>query len=201
MDLEEKFTYCGPKISDDGKLVILINPNNVACNVDDAINNDKLTAALNEAPGAGSAALSFVARQGIAQDYDTQIGEVKETIKKQLGKDITFEPNFEEAFAKLKANDLATKYESSLGSFVHLYFKSVARALEYNNVSKDEMVLEALEEEMGEKKIAFRLLDKGGLSSGYGEAKFEGGVVYVQTDIDHYGSNIDDAANKILDQL
>ncbi|CEJ92288.1 hypothetical protein VHEMI07948 [[Torrubiella] hemipterigena] len=201
MDLEEKFTYCGPKISDDGKLVILINPNNVACNIDDAINNDKLTAALNEAPGASSAALSFVARQGIAQDYDTQIGEVKETLKKQLGKDITLEPNFEEAFAKLKANGLATEYESRLGSFVYLYFKSVARALEYNNVSKDEMVLEALEEEMGENKIAFRLLDKGGLSSGYGEAKFEGGVVYVQTDIDHYGSNIDDAANKILDQL
>lgn len=201
MDLEDKVTYCGVKISDDGKLVILISPNNFACNIDDAVNEKSLTDALNEAPGAGSASLSFVARQGIAQDYDTRIGEVQEAIKKQLGKELTFEPNFEEAFAKLKANDLLSKYESSLGSFVYLYFNSLARALEYNNVSKDEMVLEALEEEMGANKVVFRILDKGGISSGYGEAKFEGGVVYIQTDVEHYGANIDDAANKILDQL
>lgn len=202
VDLEGKITYCGAKISEKGELVILFHENHLGTGIGHAFEEEHLTAAINSAPtGAGDQKLSFKARQGIAKDYTGSIDEVEQVVNKILGVEFTFELNFDTTFAQLKAANLLAKQEGSIGRLTWQYFDSLASTFKYDKVDQDEMLHDALLEEMVSKKVVFRLLDSGTLKKGFAETVFEGGMLYIQPDIEHWGVDPRRSTDKLLDSL
>lgn len=202
VDLDGKFSYSGVKISDKGELVILFNENHLGTNIPYALEPDNLTEAINAAPTKGShQKLSFKARQSIERDYTGQVDNVRSKVSAILDMDVTFEPNFENTYEKLRDASLLDKSENSIGAYTRDYFESIATVLKYRNVENDEMVREAFHEEMTAKKVVFRLLEAKSIKKGYAEAVFENGVLYIQTDTNNWGTNISSAADRILDEL
>lgn len=197
VDLTDEVSYCGAKVADN-KLVILFNKDNLSSNASDALGREALTKALNDAPS--SQPMSYLARKSVA-DYNKDISEVQSIINEQFGKKITLDPGFEAAYEKLKAAKNQEDFDENLGSFILGYFRGLANTLERQKVKEDDMVQEALNEAAEFGKVSFRVVSPGEMKATYGEAIFENGVLYLQTDTEHYGSNIEDAADKVIDQL
>lgn len=197
VDLTDVVYYCGAKVADN-KLVIVFNKDNLSSNASDAFGREALTKALNNAPS--SLSMSYLARKSVA-DYNKEIGEIQSIINDQFGKEITLDPGFEVAYDKLKAAKKQDGFDENLGSFILGYFRGLAKTLEREKVKEDDMVQEALNEAAEFGRVSFRIVNPGEMNAIYGEAIFENGVLYVQTDTEHYGSNIEDAADKLLDQL
>ena len=210
MDLDEakKNSYCGCTIVD-GKLVILFAEGNLGTNINDALEKRKLLQALNEAPAAAdnTSKISFAARDGIRQDYDPKIEELRKKIGVLIAKpDIKLVPNFDEAFAKLKEeskrkkNELDKEWESRLGYYIYSYFESVESTMRYKEFEDDDMMQEGFNEAVDKGEIAFRIVDKLEYDS-YCEVVVGDGRLYVQTIPSRWGSNASYAAQKLVEQL
>ncbi|KAH6650423.1 hypothetical protein F5144DRAFT_44443 [Chaetomium tenue] len=205
IDLEEtspaRFSYGGCDVLD-GQLRILFVENNLGTNIDDCLGEDKLTKALNAAPG--DAPLSFVARTAIRADYDPKIAEVRAQIAALLGKsaeEVTLNPNFEANFAALKADSsVRDDWQGNLGSFTLLYFEGLAYQMKYIKVGEDEMVQEGLLEAVSSNEYAFRVVEKL-KNETYCEVEIEEGVLYLQCVPKYFGTNVNDAAAKLMDKL
>lgn len=176
-------------------------------NIDDCLSEDKLTAALNAAPS--DAPLSFVARTSIRADYDPKIGEVREQIATLLGQraeDVKLNANFDANFAALdaarKAGDSSVRedWEGNLGSFTLQYFEGLAYQMKDIKVGEDEMVQEGVLEAVSSNEYAFRVVDKL-KNETYCEVEIEEGVLYLQCTPGYFGTNVNDAAAKLMDKL
>lgn len=196
VDLTDEVSYCGAQVVDK-KLVILFNKDNLSSNAADAFGRQALTKALNDAPSEG---LSYLARKSV-EDYNKGITEVQSIINDQFGKEIVLDPGFDAAYEKLKTAKTKDGFDENLGSFILGYFRGLAKTLERNKVKEDDMVQEALNEAAEFGKVSFRIVNPGEMKASYGEAIFEDGVLYLQTDTEYYGSNIEDVADKVIDQL
>ena len=211
MDLDEAGTntYCGCAVQPDGKLAILFNRDKFGVNTDQALEPEKVMAALNSAPPAADAsatpALSFAARTSIRTDYEPKIEEIRARIAKLLARDdIKIEPDFEGLFAVLSQPDNVKKvgddYEQRLGFLVRDYFEGLAYTLDYQKFGSDDMLQEGLNDAVDKGVIGFRIVDKLTYGS-YCEAVIEDGKLFLQTTVDRYGVNTSDAAEKLIDQL
>ncbi|KAK2590944.1 hypothetical protein QQS21_011363 [Conoideocrella luteorostrata] len=200
IDTNKKVSYCGCEVSPTGQLVIIFNEDNLGCNIDHAANEENLTKALNDA-SSPSLTMSYVARKGIREDYDKEIGPIQKRLNEQLGKEITLKPEFESNFEKLKAaKDADPDWETNLGMYIFKYFDGLVWWMENNKVKDDDMVQEGLNEAASSGTVAFRIVDalKDG---GYNESLIEGDVLYLQTVPKNFGVNIHQVADKLMDQL
>lgn len=200
VDVENKVGYCGGRITADGNLALLFGTTNLAVNMDHMLSEQGITEMINNAPGGDSEKLSFKVRKSISERYDPEIKAVSEDINKMLGKEITLVPNFEATAKALKDANKFDDNEDCIGPYTLSYFQGLQSTLKYNKVSEDEMILEAIQEETSANKIEFVVLPGNDLGT-YGDAKFEGGVLQVRTDANHFGVNIDSITQKLLDQL
>lgn len=212
MDLDEagKNTYNGCVIQEGGRLAILFNENNFGVNTNQALEEDKVLAALNNAPPApgtdGGVQLSFAARTSVRTEYEPKIEAIREKIAKLLARDdIKLEPNFETIFAQLSAPEAAGKvdkdnYERQLGYLIREYFDGVAYHMDSQKFGSDDMLQEGFNEAVEKGVISFRIVDKLSYAS-YCEVVVEDGTLFVQTTLDRYGVNTNHAAEKLVDQL
>lgn len=210
LDLEEtkppRFSYGGCDVSD-GKLRILFVEQNLGTNLDYCCSEEFLTKALNNAPS--DAPLSFVVRQGIRQDYDPKIGEVRAKLAELLGKSedaITLTPNFDANFAKLAEahkggkSSVRDDWQTNLADFTFRYFDALVYQMKYQKVGEDEMIQEGVLEAVSTNEYAFRIVDKLKRES-YCEVDIEDGVLYLQCLPGEFGTNIDYVASKLMDLL
>lgn len=208
IDLEEtsppRFSYGGCDVLD-GKLRVLFVESNLGVNVDYCCDASSLTKALNAAPS--DAPMSYVVRSGIREDYNPKIAEVRQLIAKMLGKPedaVTLNPNFEENFAKMTAasgkSSVRDDWQNNLADFTYRYFDALRYHMKNMNVEGDEMVQEGLLEAVSTNEYAFRIVDKLTYAS-YCECVIEDGVLYLQCTPENFGTNLDDCAAKLMDQL
>lgn len=175
LDTDKKVSYCACGITGSGQLAILWEDGNLASNIDDVFNEKKITTALNDVPSEG---MSYETRVDIKAYYEDKISEVQEEIKKTLGKQYTFEPGFEAAYAKLSGTK--ANFKDNLGSFVYLYYSALSRTLVRRNFDSDDMLQEGFNEAVESGKIAFRIVDASQMKDSYNEAVIEDGVLYLQ---------------------
>lgn len=210
LDLEEtsppRFTYGGCDVVD-GKLRVLFVESNLGVNVDYCCESSSLIKALNAAPS--DAPMSYVVRAGVREDYDPKIAEVRQLIAGMLGKPedaVTLSPNFEDSFAKMEAaaaggnSSVRDDWQNNLANFTYRYFDALRYHMKNMKVADDEMVREGLLEAVSTNEYAFRIVDKLSYAS-YCECVIEDGVLYLQSTPDNFGTNLDDCAAKLMDQL
>ncbi|KAI1385209.1 uncharacterized protein F4822DRAFT_337359 [Hypoxylon trugodes] len=209
IDLDDtgRFPYCGVDIHE-GKLRILFAPERLGVNIDDAINRDILLKALNEAPAPTSEdKLSFAARSDIRNEYEPRAEAIRAEIGQILEKpDIKLNPNFESTFAKLREEseakkiDIRSDWENVLGSFTRMYWEGLVTQLKCQKFDQDELLREGFHEAVEKGEIAFRIVDQLKYDS-YCECDIEDGVLYLQCTAKNWGTNIDNAAEKLVDRL
>ncbi|KLU85511.1 hypothetical protein MAPG_04534 [Magnaporthiopsis poae ATCC 64411] len=209
-DEEKKLgSYNGVEIAD-GRIRIGFAPQCLGTNVDYAIDQTKFAQALNDAPPAPgtSAPMSYLARTDIRIEYDEKIEETRKKMADMLERpDIKLVPNFEEAFAKMteakakdKKKEIRDDWQQNLGNFVRRYWEGLAYQAQYQKFGEDEMLREGLNETLESGEFRFRVVDKLKYGS-YGEVVVEYGAIYLQCRPDTFGTNIDYAAEKLVDQL
>ncbi|KAF6833992.1 hypothetical protein CMUS01_06353 [Colletotrichum musicola] len=204
----DRVTYCGVIVRD-GKLVILFSEGNLGTNADYAIESRTLLKALNDAPPApgADAAMSYAARTSIRQEYDEKIEETRIKLGEMLEKpDVVLVPNFEANFAKIreegkkKNSGVRGDWEGNMGNFTRMYFEGLVYQMTYQKFGDDDLLREGFNEAVEKGEVHFRIVDKMVYGT-YGEVILEDGAVYVQTQAKNFGTNVDYAAEKILDQL
>jgi hypothetical protein len=202
----KRFSYCGVDV-DEGKLRLLFRPDNLGTNIDHACQQDQLFPALNNAKRGDDKPMNFIVRTFIRDEYDPNV----EALRKKIGAlterpDIKLNPNFEETFSKLQAaaktkgSDVRDDWEQNLGGFTLKYFEGFEWQLKNHKFADDEMVREGFNEAVEKGEVAFRIVDKLAYGS-YAEVVIEDGVCYLQTLAEKWGTNIDYAAEKLIDQL
>ncbi|CAI0645191.1 unnamed protein product [Colletotrichum noveboracense] len=205
---DKRVSYCGVTVKD-GKLALVFSEGNLGTNVDYAIDSQGLLKALNEAPPApgAEAAMSYAARTSVRQEYDEKIEETRKKLGDMLEKpDIVLVPNFETNFAKImeeskkKKSEVRDDWESNLGNFTRMYFEGLVYQMGYQKFDEDDLLREGFNEAVDKGEIHFRIVDKMSYAT-YGEVVVEDGAVYVQTQAKNFGTNVDYAAEKMLDQL
>ncbi|KAL6691755.1 hypothetical protein J3F84DRAFT_352048 [Trichoderma pleuroticola] len=210
MDLDEdqKFSYCGCKISPAGQLVILFREGYLGTNIDDACSPEHLEGALNEAPSAAVTTgshqpMSFVARAAIRSHWDTEVESIKKKLSEILKKDIAVVPQFDQAFDKLSAaKDAPNGWEQNLGLYLKMYYEGLVHYLENQKFGEDDMLYEAFNEAIDKATIVFRIVDKGELEhSTYNECVIEDGTLILQTVCEYFGTNVNDIANNLMKLL
>lgn len=205
LDVDEKFSYCGCKIDDEGKLVIVFGENYLGTNISDALTDEKLDQAVNEAPALSEKPIGyFPARRDIRGQYEPEVGGVQDGLRELLGDaELTFVPNFESNFAKIRAAEEGGRdrewKEGNLGNFTLQYFKAFVEYLKSNSFGSDDMLKEGLLEVMEKKEVHFRLVDE--TKKSYNETVVEDGIVYLQCKPSYFGTNIDQIAEGLIDIL
>jgi len=208
IDLEKKFAYSGCQV-EQGRLVIMLNDDEIGSNVNDSLEMRQLLKALNDAPPAPgqTSNISVHARFGIAEDYDPKIEGVRKRIAAMTGNpDIKLNPNFDDTFAKLrqeekrKKNGLSADWESRLGGSTRSYFEAVEWTMSCEKFAEDEMIREGFNETVDKGEITFRIVDTLSYDS-YCEVVVENGLLYVQCLASSWDSNSGSAAQKLIDQL
>lgn len=185
IDEEKRFTYCGADVHE-GKLRLLFAPDNLGTNIYSCLDSNTLLKALNDAPDPEAQPLSFAARTGIREDYDSNIEAIRARIAEFINKpDIKLTPNFEENFAKLaeeskvKKTDLTKDWQKVLGNYTKLYFEGLVSQLDWQKFEDDELLQEGFNEAVDKGEIAMRIVDK--LEKGtYNECVIENGILYLQ---------------------
>ncbi|KAF9873562.1 hypothetical protein CkaCkLH20_09021 [Colletotrichum karsti] len=207
-DKNSRVSYCGVLVKD-GKLALVFSEGNLGTNVDYAIESRTLLTALNDAPPApgADAAMSYAARTSVRQEYDEKIEETRKKLGDMLEKpDVVLVPNFETNFAKIKEESKKKKsevrddWEGNLGNFTRMYFEGLVYQMTYQKFGDDDLLREGFNEAVEKGEIHFRIVDKMAYAT-YGEVVIEDGAVYVQALAKNFGTNVDYAAEKILDQL
>ncbi|KAI5457675.1 hypothetical protein BGZ63DRAFT_393465 [Mariannaea sp. PMI_226] len=200
MDLDEDklFSYCGVKVTSEGELAIIFVEDKLGTNIDYAMEKSNLQKALDAAPN--SKPLNHTARVGIKDDYEPKIAAAQAELNKYLGKEITFDPNFEDTWAKLSASkDTRDDYPTNLGNFALKYLEGLNWYLKCQKFHEDDMLQEGLTEALEGNAIRFRIVDK--LSKSYNESVIEDGVLYLQTTAANWGTNIDHVADGLVELL
>lgn len=168
-----------------------------------------LTQALNEAAPAADEArpMSYKARTSVRQDYEPAIEATRKKLADMLEKpDLKLTPNFEANFAAIKAaaakknSGVRDDWEGSIGNMARLYFEGAAYQMDYQKFGDDEMLREGFNEAVEKGEIGLRVVEKLTYGS-YNEVVIEDGVCWLQTTAANYGTNVDYAAEKLLDQL
>ncbi|KAI1370982.1 hypothetical protein F4677DRAFT_436794 [Hypoxylon crocopeplum] len=213
IDLDEakRFSYCGADIHE-GKLRILFAPGHLGTNVDYALDREVLLKALNDAPpppeGDSTASpLSFAARSNIRKEYEPRAEEIRAQIAQILDKpNIKLNPNFDDTFARLKGEiqekktELRADWDTALGSFTRQYWEGLVNQLKYQKFDEDDLLREGFHEAVDKGEITFRIVEKLKYDS-YCECEVEEGVLYLQCTSKYWGTNIDNAAQGLLDRL
>ncbi|KAM0348701.1 hypothetical protein ACHAPU_004138 [Fusarium lateritium] len=201
LDVDEANTvsYCGARVSSQGELVVLFNENNLGTNIDNALDYDNLTKALDEAPSTVRP-MSYVARASIRNDYEPSIKEVQEELNKILGQDVAVVPNFEANFQKLKGDANAdSSWQRNFGSAHLSYFRSLVSQLKYDKFGEDDMLQEALLEAMEKRAVHFRIMDT--TTRSYNETVVEDGILYLQTTPKDFYCNVDQISSDLMNIL
>ncbi|KAL2210776.1 hypothetical protein CC79DRAFT_541079 [Sarocladium strictum] len=201
VNLDQDFLYNGVVITSDGKLALLFNADRLAVNIDDCIEDPKLTKALNNASASSGSAMSFVARTSIETEWNPESERITKAISEIFQTEVTIEPNFQETYDKLKAAKGEGDWEQNIGNFTRYYFDALEKALTRQKFDSDDMMREALVEAVEKNKVVFRIVEEGEMKKLYNEPAFEDGVLYLQTTTDRWGSNIDDVADGMVDLL
>ncbi|KAL0780941.1 hypothetical protein CaCOL14_002276 [Colletotrichum acutatum] len=205
----ERVSYCGVLVKEGGVLAIVFSEGNLGTNISSAVETQGLLAALNAAPAApGSVAvMSFAARNAVRQDYDPQIEETRKSLADMLERpDIALCPNFETNFEKMKAaaatkgSEVRSDWEANFGLFTRMYFEGLRSQMRYQKFDDDDMLREGFNEAAEKGQIHFRIVDKMAYAT-YGEVVLEDGLICLQTQAHNFGTNVDYAAEKLLDQL
>ncbi|KAK1724777.1 uncharacterized protein BDZ83DRAFT_577858 [Colletotrichum acutatum] len=205
----ERVSYCGVLVKEGGVLAIVFSEGNLGTNISSAVETQGLLAALNAAPAApGSVAvMSFAARNAVRQDYDPQIEETRMSLADMLERpDIALCPNFETNFEKMKAaaatkgSEVRSDWEANFGLFTRMYFEGLRSQMRYQKFDDDDMLREGFNEAAEKGQIHFRIVDKMAYAT-YGEVVLEDGLICLQTQAHNFGTNVDYAAEKLLDQL
>ncbi|KAK7435580.1 hypothetical protein Landi51_12976 [Colletotrichum acutatum] len=222
----ERVSYCGVLVKEGGVLAIVFSEGNLGTNISSAVETQGLLAALNAAPAApGSVAvMSFAARNAVRQDYDPQIEETRKSLADMLERpDIALCPNFETNFEKMKAaaatkgSEVRSDWEANFGLFTRMYFEGLRSQMRYQKFDDDDMLREGFNEAAEKGQIHFRIVDKMAYAT-YGEVVLEDGLIclqvwlvdftveilanqFYQTQAHNFGTNVDYAAEKLLDQL
>ncbi|KFY39374.1 hypothetical protein V495_05985 [Pseudogymnoascus sp. VKM F-4514 (FW-929)] len=197
-----KMSYCGNDI-EEGKLRLIFNPNYLGTNIDHAGQN--LAESLSAAPQPdGASPLSYAARHSIKTDYDAKIGAYLEKARKALQNDkFVFDPSWEQLAAALKGGkDVRDDWETNLGQFATNYFDGFVSVLNYQKFHEDEMLREGLEEGVPNGVLKLRIVEK--LTTGqssYNEITLDNGDLVIQTTPNYWGTNVNDAASKLVDIL
>lgn len=179
MDFDEDklFSYCGVKVTPSGELAILFAEDKLGTNVDYAMEKSNLAKALDTA--SNEKPLNHTARVGVREDYESKIEAATKELAKYLGKEVPFDPNFDETWAKLSASsETRDDYPANLGNFTLKYLEGLNWYLKCQKFDTDDMLQEGLTEAIENNLIKFRIVDK--LSKSYNEAVVEDGVLYLQ---------------------
>ncbi|KAI0409299.1 hypothetical protein F4802DRAFT_243833 [Xylaria palmicola] len=206
VDEEKRFTYCGADVKD-GQLRLLFAPDNLGCNISSCLDSSVLAKALNDAPAPADTPLSYVARTSIRKSYDPKVEGVRARVGALVAKpDIALNPNFDANFAKLleegraKKSALRDDWQENFGSWTLLYFEGLVTQLEWQKFEDDDLLQEGFQEVIEKGEVVFRVVDKL-VKGSYNEAVIEDGVLYLQTTPKTWGSNMTDAAAKLVDML
>ncbi|TDZ37986.1 hypothetical protein CTRI78_v010998 [Colletotrichum trifolii] len=204
----DRVTYCGVLVKD-GKLALVFSEGNLGTNADYAVDGRGLLKAFNDAPPppGSEATMSYASRTSIRQEYEEKIEETRKKLGDMLEKpDIVLVPNFEANFARIreeagkKKSEVRDDWEGNMGNFTRMYFEGLVYQMGYQKFDDDDLLREGFNEAVEKGEIHFRIVDK--MAYGvYGEVVVEDGAVYVQTQAKNFGTNVDYAAEKILDQL
>ncbi|KAM0431009.1 hypothetical protein ACHAPT_005643 [Fusarium lateritium] len=198
-DDEKTVSYCGVKVTSEGKLVILFTEGNLGTNTSYAAESSKLVKALNEGP-VGDRPMSYVARASIRNDYDGEISKVQEKLNKIFGKEVAIVPNFEDNFNKLKADPKAESgWEDGFGRIHLSYLQGLVSELEYQKFGEDEMLQEGLVEAVEGNAVHVRVVNE--LKRSYNETVIEDGILYLQTIPKDFGVNSHQIANELINLL
>ncbi|PVH78322.1 hypothetical protein DL98DRAFT_550165 [Cadophora sp. DSE1049] len=195
-----KFNYCGTEVAD-GQLRLLFHPNNLGTNISNVA--EKLAETLSTAPQpSGAPPLSYAARHSIKSDYEPKIAAVLETARKSLqNPKLEFQPDFDALGEKLKGGkDVRDDWETNLGGFALSYFESFVSVLEREKFAEDDLLREGFEEGVEKGVVRLRLVDKL-TNGGYNEIVLDDGAVVIQTTPNNWGTNIYNAAEKLVDIL
>ncbi|KFY21556.1 hypothetical protein V493_07293 [Pseudogymnoascus sp. VKM F-4281 (FW-2241)] len=197
-----KFSYCGTDI-EEGKLHLLFNPSCLGTNIDQA--GQKLAETISAAPQPqGASPLSYTARHCIKTEYTEKIGPYLEQARKALQNDkFAFDPSWEQLAAALKSGkDVRDDWETNIGNFATSYFEGFVSALSSQKFDEDEMLREGLEDAVPNGVLKLRLVEE--LTTGqssYNEITLDNGDLVIQTTPSNWGTNVYDAANKLIDIL
>ncbi|KAI9816269.1 MAG: hypothetical protein M1827_001870 [Pycnora praestabilis] len=205
-----KISYAGCEISG-GMLRLMFGKGYLGSNITEVCT--ELAGAVNAAgksfvPG-GGAALDFDAKNSIRNDYEPAIGDVKARISTLLALPVvTLHPNFEQNFAKIAAytasgqqsNMYPRDWQKRLGGHTLLYFEGLANQLERAGFKNDEMLQEGFKDVVERNEIGLRIVDRL-VKGSYNECVIEGGVLYMQTTLPYWTSNIRDTGAQVLDLL
>ncbi|KAI3545937.1 hypothetical protein CABS03_01259 [Colletotrichum abscissum] len=205
----ERVSYCGVIVKEGGVLAIVFSERNLGVNIGSALETQGLLSALNAAPPApGSAApMNFAARTSVRRDYDLQIEETRKSFADMLERpDIVLCPNFEANFEKIKAaaekkgSEVRSDWEVNIGAFTRMYFEGLRSQMRYQKFDDDDMLREGFNEAAEKGEIHFRIVDKMAYAT-YGEVVLDDELICLQTQAHNFGTNVDYAAEKLLDQL
>lgn len=178
---DTKFTYGGLQIKD-GRLRLVFSEGYFASNVSDVSRDFQQAIKSAAASSGGANAFNILARNGVRNDYDPEIGAVQEAIGKLVGvPDIKLNPNFENNAAALaKAGDKVREdWDKILGSASLAYFQGLKYQLERAGFKDDDMLQEGFQEGISKNEILLRVVDK--LKQGtYNETLVEDGILYLQ---------------------
>lgn len=172
-------------MTSDGKLAILFNADRIAVNIDDCLEEEKLTKALNNASTTSSstATISYIARTSIETEWDREAERVNKTFSEILQKDIKLEPGFQQTYDAIKAAKAGSDdghWETNIGNFTRFYYEALADSLRSQKFDVDDMMREALLEALEKETISFRIVEEGKMKALYNECVFEDGVLYMQ---------------------
>jgi hypothetical protein len=225
-DDQKRFSYCGCDVRD-GQLRVLFSEGKLGTNIYDAVSPDNLMKALNDAPPAAGAdsELSFRVRTAIRQDWDPEIEAARAKAAEMLQRaDLKFEPRWAENFEALKHaagqknSPLGDDWEGRMAYLVRLYFEGLVGQLSYQKFGDDDMLREGFNDEVAKGVVVFRVLEKMKFET-YCECEIDDGVLYLQvsdfsctsgrcveanldkTVPQYFGTNVDDAARKLMDKL
>ncbi|KAH8174832.1 hypothetical protein LIA77_06251 [Sarocladium implicatum] len=202
VNLEHDFLYNGCAVTSDGKLAILFNADRLAVNIDDCLEEDKLSKALNDAStSSGDSSMSYVARSSTEKEWEQEAERTKKTFADILQTEVTLEPNFQQTYDALKAAGGDGNWETNIGNFTRFYFEGLADGLRSQKFDVDDMMREALVEALEKGTIAFRVVEQGKMKKLYNESVFEDGVLYMQTTAERFGTNVGDIAEGLVDLL
>ncbi|KAG5759708.1 hypothetical protein H9Q72_012164 [Fusarium xylarioides] len=205
VDPSATFKYCSCDIKD-GKLRILVAPTGLGSNISEAVADNNLKKALNDASISGGNKLSFVAEEGLAKYWYPSKSEIEAKVAKILGQPVKLDPRLEENYAALKAESeepgttLIKHWENNFGNAVHGYFNGLVSQLESQKFPGDDMLQEGFFDVVSKAEIALRTVSA--LKKGnYNESVVEDGVLYLQTTPGKWATNVQDAGANILDLL
>ncbi|RMZ77742.1 hypothetical protein DV737_g4199, partial [Chaetothyriales sp. CBS 132003] len=196
------FTYGGLVVENGVLRLVYAAPRSFAANTN-SVSQD-IAGALKTANAASDSgkAYNLVARNGVRDNYDSKVDEVREKIAWLVGvKEIKLAPHFEENAAALsKSKDSRDDWDRILGKATLDYFEGFADQLTRTGFANDDMLQEGFQEAITMNEIALRVVDK--LEKGtYNEVVVKDGVAVLQTTPKYWWANVGDIGSNILDVL